>query len=122
MRISDWSSDVCSSDLDGLSCWVNRCAHRGAQVCRELRGNARSHACVYHQWGYSAKGDLLGVPFRRGQNGMAGMPADFKTEEHGLQQVRVARYRGLVFGTFRPDTPQSEERWVGKEGVSTCVY
>ncbi|ABE31844.1 MULTISPECIES: anthranilate 1,2-dioxygenase large subunit AndAc [Pseudomonadota] len=94
---------------DGLSCWVNRCAHRGAQVCRELRGNARSHACVYHQWGYSAKGDLLGVPFRRGQNGMAGMPADFKTEEHGLQQVRVASYRGLVFGTFRQDTPSLED-------------
>src|SRR3546814_15422969 len=40
---------------------------------------------------------------------MAGMPADFKTEEHGLQQVRVASYRGLVFGTFRQDTPSLED-------------
>ncbi|MFP5465187.1 MAG: Rieske 2Fe-2S domain-containing protein, partial [Gammaproteobacteria bacterium] len=36
-----------------LHCWVNRCAHRGALVCRELRGNVGengTHTCVYHQW------------------------------------------------------------------------
>ena len=27
----------------------NRCAHRGAMVCRAARGNARSHICAYHQ-------------------------------------------------------------------------
>ena len=27
--------------------WVNRCAHRGALVCRELRGNAETFTCVY---------------------------------------------------------------------------
>src|SRR3546814_3005566 len=86
MRISDWSSDVCSSDLNpgdfkstfvgdtpvvvtrtpegDFAAWVNRCAHRGAIVCREKRGNARSHACIYHQWSYNSRGDLEGVPFR----------------------------------------------------------
>jgi anthranilate 1,2-dioxygenase large subunit len=85
---------------DGLACWVNRCAHRGAMVCREKRGNATSHTCVYHQWSYTAAGDLQGVPFRRGQKGMAGMPADFSTAEHGLQKLRVDSYRGLLFATF----------------------
>lgn len=60
-----------------LSVWVNRCAHRGAAVCRKARGNATSHTCVYHQWNYTCEGALQGVPFRRGQKDMVGMPADF---------------------------------------------
>ena len=41
----------------GFACWVNRCAHRGAMVCREKNGNRRDHTCVYHQWNYSLSGD-----------------------------------------------------------------
>jgi anthranilate 1,2-dioxygenase large subunit len=100
---------VVTRTADGLACWVNRCAHRGAQLCRENRGNARSHTCVYHQWGYKANGDLMGVPFRRGQKEMAGMPADFKLEEHGLQKLRVDSYRGLLFATFSEDAPPLPE-------------
>jgi anthranilate 1,2-dioxygenase large subunit len=84
----------------GLAAWVNRCAHRGAQVCREARGNAASHTCVYHQWSFDSCGNLQGVPFRRGQKGMSGMPKDFNPKEHGLKQLRVDSYKGLVFATF----------------------
>ena len=90
---------------EGLSCWVNRCAHRGAMVCREKRGNAASHTCVYHQWSFAANGDLQGVPFRRGQKGMVGMPKDFKPEEHNLHKLRVDSYKGLLFATFSGETP-----------------
>ncbi len=83
-----------------LSAWVNRCAHRGAQVCRKARGNASSHTCVYHQWSFDPAGNLLGVPFRRGQKGMSGMPPDFDPSRHGLRRLRVDSYRGLVFATF----------------------
>jgi anthranilate 1,2-dioxygenase large subunit len=83
-----------------LAAWVNRCAHRGAAVCRLRRGNALNHTCVYHQWNYTAKGDLQGVPFRRGMKEMAGMPADFDPKNHSLKQLRVESYRGLVFATF----------------------
>lgn len=89
----------------GIACWVNRCAHRGAQLCRERRGNATSHTCVYHQWSYSPAGDLLGVLFRRGQKGMAGMCKDFVPSEHGLTKLRVESYRGLIFATFSEETP-----------------
>nr|ART37667.1 E2 [uncultured bacterium] len=88
--------------------WVNRCAHRGALVCRQLRGNSQTHSCVYHQWAYDASGALIGVPFRRGIGGKGGYPADFDMAEHGLRQLRVARYRGLVFATFSDDTPPLE--------------
>ncbi len=84
----------------GLAAWVNRCAHRGASVCRKSRGNATSHTCVYHQWSFDNSGNLLGVPFRRGQKGMTGMPADFNPKNHGLRQLRVDSYKGLVFASF----------------------
>jgi len=83
-----------------LAAWVNRCAHRGAMVCRQLRGNAASHACVYHQWRYDLEGNLYGVPFLRGLNGQAGMPADFDRSKNGLRKLRVESYAGLVFATF----------------------
>jgi anthranilate 1,2-dioxygenase large subunit len=83
-----------------LAAWVNRCAHRGAQVCRLRRGNALNHTCVYHQWNYGTKGNLQGVPFRRGQKDMTGMPKDFEPSKHNLRQLRVDSYAGLVFATF----------------------
>ena len=57
--------------------------------CRERHGNSKDgFTCPYHQWNYTLKGDLQGVPFRRGvkQDGKVngGMPADFKPAEHGL--------------------------------------
>lgn len=95
---------VVTRDEDGaLAAWVNRCAHRGAQVCRQARGNASSHTCVYHQWSFDSCGNLLGVPFRRGQKSMTGMPADFDPKNHGLRKLRVDSYKGLVFATFSDD-------------------
>ncbi|MBV8134857.1 MAG: Rieske 2Fe-2S domain-containing protein [Deltaproteobacteria bacterium] len=101
---------VVTRDADGiLSAWVNRCAHRGAIVCRAARGNARSFACAYHQWSYDCHGNLRGVPFRNGVNGKAGMPADFDPKEHGLEQLRVESYRGLIFATFSDRSPSLAE-------------
>ncbi|BAI97356.1 aromatic oxygenase [Sphingobium sp. TA15] len=97
-----------------IAAWVNRCAHRGAMVCRLARGNAKSHDCVYHQWSYDTRGNLIGVPFRRGQNGADGMPSTFKPAQNGLRQLRVEEYRGLVFATFS-DTVGSFAEYLGPE-------
>lgn len=83
---------------------VNRCAHRGSTVRRELHGNAKSHTCCYHQWCYSLEGDLLSVPFRRGVNGKGGLPDDFDYADHSLRKLRVESYRGVIFGTFSDET------------------
>ncbi|HUY18956.1 MAG TPA: Rieske 2Fe-2S domain-containing protein [Candidatus Binataceae bacterium] len=83
-----------------LHALVNRCAHRGAMVCREVRGNRKTMVCPYHQWSYDLNGNLRGVPFRRGINGKGGYPSDFNLAEHSLTPLRVATYRGLVFGSF----------------------
>ena len=82
----------------------NVCAHRGMQFCRERHGNRLEFVCPYHQWTYSLKGDLLGVPFRRGvrQGGQVngGMPADFDPKDHGLTHLKVASRGGVVFAAF----------------------
>ncbi|ABC35661.1 anthranilate 1,2-dioxygenase large subunit AndAc [Burkholderia thailandensis] len=101
--VGDTPVVVTRGEDGALAAWVNRCAHRGAQVCRQARGNASSHTCVYHQWSFDSCGNLLGVPFRRGQKGMTGMPADFDPKNHGLRKLRVDSYKGLVFATFSDD-------------------
>ena len=106
---------VVTRTRDGdVAAWINRCAHRGAIVCRELRGNARIHRCVYHQWTYDEKGTLRGVPFQKGLNDKIGMPEDFKTADHSLTPVRISEYRGLIFGTLGADS-DSLENYLGPE-------
>ena len=97
---------VVTRTRDGdVAAWINRCAHRGAMVCRELRGNARAHRCVYHQWTYDERGRLRGVPFQKGLKDKVGMPENFDMAEHGLTQVRVSSHGGLVFGTLSAEAP-----------------
>jgi len=104
-------------DADGgISVVENVCAHRGMQFCRERHGNKKEFVCPYHQWSYTLKGDLQGVPFRRGvkQDGKVngGMPADFKTTDHGLNKLKVATRGGVVFASF-DHTIESFEDFLG---------
>jgi salicylate 5-hydroxylase large subunit len=91
----------------------NRCAHRGVAFCRERQGRVKAFVCPYHQWNYNLKGDLIGLPFRRGvkQDGkvQGGMPADFEISEHGLTQLKVARRGGAVYASFDPDVEPLED-------------
>ena len=101
-------------DADGqLNVVENRCAHRGMRFCRAKSGNRADFICPYHQWSYSLKGDLQGVPLKRGvrQEGqwLGGMPADFKNSEHGLTRLRVAARGGVVFASFDADVEPFED-------------
>jgi len=91
----------------------NLCAHRGMRFCRERNGHAKDFFCPYHQWNYSLKGDLQGVPFIRGvkQDGKVngGMPKDFKVADHGLTKLKVAVRGGVVFASFDHDVEPFEE-------------
>lgn len=90
----------------------NVCAHRGIRFCRERHGNRKEFVCPYHQWTYTLRGDLQGVPFRRGvkQAGKVcgGMPSDFDPAQHGLTKLQVARRGGVVFASFDPDVGSLE--------------
>jgi phenylpropionate dioxygenase-like ring-hydroxylating dioxygenase large terminal subunit len=100
---------VLSRDKDGsLHAFINRCAHRGALVCREMRGNRASHVCVYHQWSYDLRGNLTGVPFRRGIEGKGGYAADFDPAAHSLRKLKVETYSGLIFASFAEEVEPLE--------------
>jgi apoptosis-inducing factor 3 len=108
---------VARADDGSINVFENRCAHRAAEFCRELSGNAKEFVCPYHQWSYDLKGNLAGVPFRRGVNGKGGMPADFKTADHGLRKLRVTSHRGVVFASYC-ETMESFEEYLGPEVLS----
>lgn len=96
---------VMRSAEDEISVLENRCAHRGVKLCQVRSGHAKDLLCPYHQWAYDLKGNLLGVPFRRGVRRQGGMPADFDPAQHGLRRLRVEVVNGLVWATFSPETP-----------------
>lgn len=92
---------IVNRDDHGLvKAFVNRCAHRGALVRRELCGTAREHICIYHQWCYGLDGGLTAIPFRRGVRGKGGLDAGFDMAAHGLRPLRVGTVNGAVFGTL----------------------
>ncbi|MFX6201805.1 Rieske 2Fe-2S domain-containing protein, partial [Acinetobacter baumannii] len=42
---------------------LNRCSHRGNQVCSFERGNARSFTGPFHSWTFANDGRLVGYAF-----------------------------------------------------------
>ncbi len=102
--IGDTSVIVVRDEEDSINALVNKCGHRGARVCRTACGNTTDFTCLYHQWNYDFKGNLLGVPFRRGvvESGrrVGGMPEDFQTAEHGLRKLKVDVHNGVIFASL----------------------
>src|SRR3546814_18215372 len=111
MRISDWSSDVCSSDLTS--------APQGTRSPRAGRTNFREDGMDIHE--YQAKELLAGFGVKVPRGGLAYSPeqAVYRASEIGGQRWAVKAQihsgaRGKAGGNTR-----SEERSVGKGGVRT---
>src|SRR3546814_15636253 len=90
MRISDWSSDVCSSDLGNGYIMA-----RNARL-RLLHVGATDQTCARSR-------QQVDPP-----------------EQGGTGLRRVRRKAATIVGHVRRALARSEERRVGKEGVSTC--
>jgi anthranilate 1,2-dioxygenase large subunit len=109
------TSVIVSRDSDGeLYAFENRCAHRGALIALESRGNTKAFTCVYHAWSYDRQGNLKEVAFKDGIKGKGGMPASFCMEQHNPRKLRLAEAFGIVFGSFSDDVPPLEEH-LGEE-------
>src|SRR3546814_17247433 len=97
MRISDWSSDVCSSDLNqGLVDFSPDDAELAAAIAHELAHNILRHR---------ARLDAAGVD--------RGLAKQFGRNARMFKQTEIEADRPSV---------RSDELRVGKEGVSTCKY
>src|SRR5437899_541935 len=98
-----------------INCFENRCAHRGALIAFDDGSNVQNNfKCIYHAWSYDLAGNLRGIAFERGINGLGGMPKDFQRETFSPRKLRTTTLCGLVFATLSPDTPPIEE-YIGSE-------
>src|SRR3546814_18228787 len=105
MPISDWSSDVCSSDLGAA----------GVLFDRMLAAIGRDRSSVY-------LAPLCAIRPVSGQ-----IPADLgpPLAEIALHRLALCRPKRLLLmgnAASRALLARSEERSVGKESVSTCSY
>jgi phenylpropionate dioxygenase-like ring-hydroxylating dioxygenase large terminal subunit len=86
---------------------LNRCSHRGNQVCSYDKGNARSFTCPFHSWTFANDGRLVGYAFPDGYEGQD------KSKLSLGRVTRVQSYRGFVFGSFAAEGPTLEEHLGG---------
>src|SRR3546814_19466442 len=92
MRISDWSSDVCSSDL---------AAKDRRQIASDFQGNDANSLSNCSQRGRGAWPLIANADFR---------------DSRRFPEIRIKHEERVS----DPQTSGSEERRVGKECVSTC--
>src|SRR3546814_18827851 len=116
MRISDWSSDVCSSDLDTLICGI---------AIGALPHLAPGLMAANPKWPQmvgaikTVQTQTLQVWMKRSLKQM-GLPFDFKNYDRLIGATFVNPIDGVAdFSDLIPMETRSEERRVGKECVST---
>lgn len=102
---------IVTRDRSGsINVLVNKCAHRGNQVCLFDRGRTRGFVCSYHGWSYGLDGALTGVPLEE-----VVFPNGIDKSQLGLEKVaKVANFHGLLFATFDADAPELET-WLGED-------
>ena len=83
-----------------INVFLNACPHRGAMVCRLMRGNARIIACPYHGWTFNTDGSLIAPK----EEAVGAYPEAFDKKDLGLKRVaRVESYRGFIFACLDPE-------------------
>jgi p-cumate 2,3-dioxygenase alpha subunit len=97
--------------------FFNTCTHRGATICRQASGNAKSLQCFYHAWSFDLEGNLVGVPDE------AAYGPSFDRAALGLRQTpHCESYRGFVFACFAADAVPLERYLAGtKEYIDLIV-
>ena len=88
---------------DEISLLLNKCPHRGNELCAYKQGNRGTFTCPYHAWTFSNTGDLIGFAFADGYEGT-------DKRDFSLGKVpRIAIYRGFIFGSMSPEGESLEE-------------
>src|SRR3546814_13694290 len=108
MRISDWSSDVCSSDLLGAWYAAKAVETAIAEVAHHLRREAIARGEISMSRKYrSYSAELLGSDF----HDICGLPPSqpdiYRSDSYVAsptfgESVRSAGHSGIVFDTLRP--------------------
>ena len=86
--------------------FLNSCPHRGAALCRTVKGNKPYITCPYHGWVFDSAGKNMEIKDLAG----GGYPEPFLKESHDLVSLgRVEAYRGFVFGSINPNVKPLNE-------------
>ncbi|CAM5739697.1 aromatic ring-hydroxylating dioxygenase subunit alpha [Mycolicibacterium aubagnense] len=94
---------IMTRDREGhIHLLLNRCAHRGNQVCDDAKGNSGTFRCPYHGWTFRNTGELIGFPFFKGYG-------ERKLDLAMGRVPRVDSYGGFIFGSFAADGPSLVE-------------
>ncbi|MHB8221181.1 MAG: aromatic ring-hydroxylating oxygenase subunit alpha [Acidimicrobiales bacterium] len=88
---------------------INKCRHRGNQVCLFDRGNAKAFTCSYHGWSYGSDGHLASVPGEK-----EFYHGNLDKKEWGLEQATVVNFHGLIFATLS-NQAQPFDQWLGTD-------
>ncbi|HSL57777.1 MAG TPA: Rieske 2Fe-2S domain-containing protein [Acidimicrobiales bacterium] len=83
---------------------LNRCTHRGVQLCVEQAGSAKRFTCAYHGWTFANDGTCVAVPFPRPY----GETLDKSAYDLG-RFPRVEIRHGFIFGSLTPEVPTLDE-------------
>jgi p-cumate 2,3-dioxygenase alpha subunit len=76
---------------------LNTCTHRGALVCRQKSGNAKTFQCPYHAWTFNSRGQLIGVPGEESYS-----DAFSREQKRLISPAQVGNYRGFIFACLDP--------------------
>jgi phenylpropionate dioxygenase-like ring-hydroxylating dioxygenase large terminal subunit len=78
--------------------FINSCAHRGAVVVTDERGNKNRFSCPYHAWTYDHDGALVSV-YKEEEFG------EIDKSCHGLTELPCGERAGMIWVTLDPDSP-----------------
>lgn len=98
-------SVIVNRGSDGsINILLNRCTHRGVQLCMIDYGSGTRFRCPYHGFTFGSDGRLVAMPSQDSWSAEAAGRSDL-----ALRKARVATRGGLIFGTWNAEIPGFDE-------------
>lgn len=94
-------------DEDGKAhVFLNACRHRGAAIIADGEGCQNRFSCPYHNWTYASNGELKGIPFQQGFDGI-------DKSAHGLFELPSEEKYGFIWYVLDPASEINVDEWFG---------
>lgn len=93
----------------GIRAFYNSCSHRGSEVTTADSGNRKRIVCPYHNWTYSAGGELLSIPDEESF-------FDVDKKACGLTPMSFDIWEGWMFINLQRQPEVSLEAFLGEFG------
>jgi len=94
--------------------FLNSCQHRGVKLVDGC-GKSRRLTCPFHGWVYNPGGELVGMPFAEGFEGL-------DRTGRGLIEYPAGEAYGLLFASLRPGPEIDLESWLAGLGPDLAAF